>query len=50
MDEKYFPKKVEQKWQKKWAETKAFATNIDDARPKFYQLGCSAATTIALAP
>ena len=38
MDEKYFPKKVEQKWQKKWAEAEAFRAKTDDARPKFYQL------------
>ncbi len=38
MDEKYFAKKIEAKWQKKWAESGAFETHIDDARPKFYQL------------
>jgi leucyl-tRNA synthetase len=38
MDEKYFPKKVEQKWQKKWAEAGAFAAEISDTKPKFYQL------------
>ena len=38
MDEKYFAKKIEQKWQKKWAETGAFEVEIDDERPKFYQL------------
>ena len=38
MDEKYFAKKVEQKWQKKWAESGAFETETDDSRPKFYQL------------
>ncbi len=38
MDEKYFAKKIEQKWQKKWAESKAFEAAVDDAKPKFYQL------------
>ena len=38
MDEKYFPKKVEQKWQKIWAETGAFNAEAEDSRPKFYQL------------
>lgn len=37
MDEKYFAKKVEAKWQKNWAETGAFAAKKDE-RPKFYQL------------
>jgi len=38
MDEKYFAKKIEQKWQKKWAESGAFNAEIEDERPKFYQL------------
>ena len=38
MDEKYFAKKIEQKWQKKWAESGAFEAKTDDPRPKFYQL------------
>ena len=38
MDEKYFAKKIEQKWQKKWAESGAFEAATDDPRPKFYQL------------
>ena len=38
MDEKYFAKKVEQKWQKKWVESGAFEAEIDDTKPKFYQL------------
>ncbi len=37
MDEKYFSKKVEAKWQKRWAETCAFEVAKDE-RPKFYQL------------
>lgn len=38
MDEKYFAKKIEAKWQKKWAESGAFHADIDDKKPKFYQL------------
>ncbi|MEO6655392.1 MAG: leucine--tRNA ligase [Pyrinomonadaceae bacterium] len=38
MDEKYFAKKIEQKWQRKWAESGAFHAEIDENRPKFYQL------------
>ncbi len=38
MDEKYFAKKIEAKWQKKWAESGAFTADTDDTRPKFYQL------------
>jgi leucyl-tRNA synthetase len=38
MDEKYFAKKVEAKWQKKWAESGAFEAKIDAEKPKFYQL------------
>lgn len=38
MDEKYFPEKIEEKWQKRWAETSAFATRAADDRPKFYAL------------
>ena len=38
MDEKYFAKKIEDKWQKKWAEDGTFEAEQDDARPKFYQL------------
>ncbi len=41
MDEKYFAKKIEEKWQKRWAETGYFeaeAAAEGDARPKFYQL------------
>ena len=30
MDEKYFAKKIEEKWQKKWAESGAFQAEIDD--------------------
>jgi leucyl-tRNA synthetase len=38
MDEKYFPEKIEEKWQKRWAETGAFEVEPDDAREKFYCL------------
>jgi len=38
MDEKYFAKKIEAKWQRKWMESGAFNAEIDDTRPKFYQL------------
>jgi leucyl-tRNA synthetase len=38
MDEKYFPEKIEEKWQKHWAETGAFEAHDDDPRPKFYAL------------
>jgi leucyl-tRNA synthetase len=38
MDEKYFSKKIEDKWQKKWAASGAFEAEADDPRPKFYQL------------
>jgi len=38
MDEKYFAKKVEQKWQRRWAESGAFNAEIENGRPKFYQL------------
>ena len=40
MDEKYFAKKIEQKWQRKWAESGAFEAEAEacEERPKFYQL------------
>ncbi|HEV2803127.1 MAG TPA: leucine--tRNA ligase [Pyrinomonadaceae bacterium] len=38
MDEKYFPEKIEEKWQRVWAETGAFEADVDDARPKFFCL------------
>src|ERR1044072_4947455 len=41
MDEKYFSKKIEEKWQRRWAETGYFNAEIaeaGDTRPKFYQL------------
>ncbi len=38
MDEKYFAKKIEAKWQKIWAESGAFEAKAGGAKPKFYQL------------
>jgi leucyl-tRNA synthetase len=38
MDEKYFPEKIEEKWQKRWADERAFVARDDDERPKFYAL------------
>lgn len=38
MDEKYFPEKIENKWQQHWEQTKAFEATEDDPRPKFYCL------------
>lgn len=36
--EKYNPKKIEPKWQKKWEQSKCFHCEIDYNRPKFYAL------------
>jgi len=38
MDEKYFAKKIEAKWQKRWMDSGTFNAEIDSERPKFYQL------------
>lgn len=38
MDEKYFAKKIEAKWQKKWAESGAFKAEKREDKQKFYQL------------
>src|SRR5687768_12163456 len=38
MNEKYFAKKIEQKWQKRWVDGEAFKAEIDDTRSKFYAL------------
>lgn len=38
MDEKYFPEKIEDKWQQQWAETGAFEVEPDNERPSFYCL------------
>src|SRR3989440_4556848 len=38
MDEKYFPEKIEEKWQKHWEEVGAFAVERDDSGTPFYCL------------
>jgi len=38
MDEKYFPEKIEEKWQRRWIDQRAFEAREDDPRPKFYAL------------
>ncbi|HEX8710126.1 MAG TPA: leucine--tRNA ligase [Pyrinomonadaceae bacterium] len=38
MDEKYFPEKIEEKWQRHWTQTGAFAVEPEDARQPFYCL------------
>src|SRR5436189_1278237 len=38
MDEKYFPEKIEEKWQQKWDDSRVFEAKADDPRPKFYAL------------
>ena len=38
MDEKYFAQKIEDKWQRRWAENKTFEANEDAAKEKFYVL------------
>src|SRR5947207_3257169 len=38
MDEKYFPERIEEKWQRRWADSRAFEAREDDPRPKFYAL------------
>ncbi|HSS22057.1 MAG TPA: leucine--tRNA ligase [Pyrinomonadaceae bacterium] len=38
MDEKYFPEKIEKKWQQHWDQTKAFQVTEADPRPKYYAL------------
>jgi leucyl-tRNA synthetase len=38
MDEKYYAQKIEQKWQRRWAENKTFEVEADDRREKFYAL------------
>jgi leucyl-tRNA synthetase len=38
MDEKYFPKAIEEKWQRRWEEMRAFEAKEEDPRPKFYCL------------
>lgn len=38
MEERYDPQQVEAKWQKYWADSGLFKTDIDPGRPKFYCL------------
>lgn len=38
MKEKYSPGQIEEKWQKRWEETKLYESKIDPARPKHYAL------------
>ncbi len=38
MDEKYFAQKIEQKWQRRWAENRTFETQVDASKEKFYAL------------
>lgn len=38
MDEKYFPEKIEQKWQQRWNDSGVFEAKTDDTREKFYCL------------
>src|SRR5712691_11068160 len=38
MDEKYFPEKIEEKWQQRWSEAGAFEAHDNDPRPKYYAL------------
>jgi leucyl-tRNA synthetase len=38
MDEKYFPEKIEKKWQERWAESKVFEVEADITKEKFYCL------------
>jgi leucyl-tRNA synthetase len=34
----YRPQEIEQKWQRRWQETRAFEVDVDPAKPKFYCL------------
>ncbi|WP_297569860.1 leucine--tRNA ligase [uncultured Anaerovibrio sp.] len=36
--EKYVPQSIEKKWQKKWLEAKAYKTEMDSKKPKYYTL------------
>ena len=45
MKEKYFPTEIETKWQKRWADEKAFEVTEDSERPKFYCLEMLAYTS-----
>jgi leucyl-tRNA synthetase len=45
MNEKYFPKEIEEKWQRRWAEEKTFEVKEDPGRQKFYGLEMLAYTS-----
>lgn len=38
MKEKYFAQEIEEKWQRRWAEARAFEVELDPHKPKFYCL------------
>ncbi len=38
MDEKYFALKIEQKWQRRWADNRTFEADADESKKKFYAL------------
>src|SRR5215203_1873554 len=38
MDEKYYPEKIEEKWQRLWEETRAFEVEREQGREPFYAL------------
>ena len=38
MKDAYFPQEIEKKWQKKWEEDKAFKTEDDSDKPKYFAL------------
>ena len=38
MSEKYFPAEIEPKWQKIWADTAAFRSDVDRTKPEYYVL------------
>ncbi|HEV2763581.1 MAG TPA: leucine--tRNA ligase [Pyrinomonadaceae bacterium] len=38
MDEKYYPEKIEEKWQRHWEESGAFRSDAAEGREKFYAL------------
>lgn len=38
MDEKYFPEKIEKKWQQRWAQEQTFEIDAHGAKPSFYCL------------
>jgi len=34
----YDPQKIEEKWQKRWAEARVFQSDVDPSKPKYYVL------------